>query len=145
MRPSFTPVPDVLALLICDQVISDRLTGKQSLIGMFSAIRALRFPATHPQLCIYAALTDGRGKTPLTLRIVDGEDTRPPIVQGNGVVEFKDPRAIANLVLQFHGLVFPAPGDYRVQLLSNDIPLREARLHLVQVKKAPPPGEAPRS
>ena len=139
----FVPVPDVLALLVCDQIITDRLSGKQSLIGMFSTIHSMRFPVVHPQLSIYVALTDGRGKTPLTIRIVDADDSRPPLVQGTGVVQFKDPRMIANLVLQFHGLRFPEPGQYRVQLYCQDALLREARLALVKTKRPPrPPGSS---
>ena len=137
----FTPVPDVLALLVCDQIITDRLSGKQSLIGMFSTIHSARFPVIHPQLCVYVGLTDSRGKTPLTIRIVDADDSRSPLVQGTGMVEFKDPRMIANLALQFHGLRFPEPGQYRVQLYSKEAPLREARLMLVKARRPPrPPG-----
>ncbi|MHC4063021.1 MAG: DUF6941 family protein [Planctomycetota bacterium] len=141
----FTPVPDVLALIVCDQIITDRVTGKQSLIGMFSTIHSRRYPAAHPQLCVYVALTDGRGRTPLTIRIVDAEEARKPLVQGQGVVEFKNPRAIANLALQFHGLTFPEPGEYRVQLWCKDTLLREARLMLLKAKSPPPPspGQAP--
>jgi hypothetical protein len=130
------PTPDVIALLVCDQIITDRLTGKQSLIGMFSKVHAVGFPATHPQLAVFVALTDGHGRTELTIRIVDSNDARPPIVEGRGGVDFKNPRAIANLALQFHGLTFPAPGEYRVQLWCGSELLREARLELVQV---PPP------
>ena len=65
------PVPDVLAMLICDQIITDRLTGKQSIIGLFSKIHTRGFPATHPQLCVYVVLTEGHGETELTIRIVD--------------------------------------------------------------------------
>jgi len=146
--------PDVLSLLVCDQIITDRITGKQSLIGLFSVIHGFRFPLTHPQLCVHASLTDGRGKTPIMIRIADADDARPPIVQGNGIVEFKNPRAIANLALQFHGLTFPQTGEYRVQLLSNKELLREARLLLMLAKppiggmgappgpvEAEPPGE----
>jgi len=130
------PKPDVLAMLVCDQIITDRLTGKQSLIGMFSRIHAMGFPATHPQLCVFVALTDGHGKTDLSIRVVDTNDARPAIVEGKGSVSFKDPRTIANLFLQFHGLVFPKPGEYRVQLYSDGQLLREARLELIQL--APP-------
>ena len=80
-------------------------------------------------------MTDGRGKTPVTIRIVDSEEAHPPIVQGEGVVDFKNPRAIANLALQFHGLVFPRPGEYRVQILSGGTLLREARLQLVPARR----------
>ncbi len=143
----FTPVPDVLSLLVCDQIITDRLTGKQSLIGMFSTIHAWRFPIIHPHLCVYVALTDGRGKTPLTIRIVDANESRPPVVQGSGTVEFKNPRAVANLALQFQGLRFEEPGEYRIQLLCKEATLRDSRLTMVLAERPPqaggplPPGE----
>ena len=138
------PTPDVIALLVCDQIITDRLTGKQSLIGMFSKVHAVGFPATHPQLAVFVALTDGHGRTELTIRIVDSNDARPPIVEGRGAVDFKNPRAIANLALQFHGLTFPVAGEYRVQLWSGAELLREARLELVQItppRPKPSPAE----
>ncbi|MCP4245436.1 MAG: hypothetical protein GY778_00150 [bacterium] len=141
----FTPVPDVIALIVCDQIITDRLSGKQSLIGMFSTIHSVRFPVVHPQLSVYVALTDGRGKTPLTIRVVDVDDARPPLVQGQGVVEFKDPRAIANLALQFHGLTFPEAGQYRVQIYCREALLREARLMLKKAKPPPRPPGSPGS
>ncbi len=128
------PNPNVLSLIVCDQIITDRMTGKQSLIGMFSRVHAPRFPTAHPQLSVFVTLTDGHGKSELTIRIVDTNDERPPIVEGKGTVDFKNPRAIANLALQFHGLTFPQPGEYRVQLWSEGELLREARLELIQVK-----------
>lgn len=134
-----TPPPDVLALLVCDQIITDRLSGKQSLIGMFSKVHTRGFPAAHPQLCVFVALTEGYGETELTIRIVDSDDARPPIVEGKGRVKFNNPRAIANLSLQFHGLTFPRPGEYRVQLWSEGALLREARLELILVKMPPKP------
>ncbi len=127
--------PDVLSLLVCDQILIDRLTGKTSLIGMFSTIGAPRYPVRHPQLCVFASLTDGRGKTPLELAIVDAEDARPPIVSGTATVEFKDPRAVACLNLHFNGLVFPEPGGYRVQLKCHGELLREARLYLSKIRR----------
>ena len=135
------PKPDVLAMLVCDQIITDRLTGKQSLIGMFSRIHAMGFPATHPQLCVFVALTDGHGKTDLSIRVVDSNEARAAIVEGKGSVSFKDPRTIANLFLQFHGLVFPQPGEYRVQLYSDNQLLREARLELIQLSPPKQQGE----
>ena len=132
------PVPDVIALIVCDQIITDRMTGKQSLIGMFSKIHAPRFPASHAQLCVFVALTEGYGNTELVIRLVDSNEARPPIVEGRGKVDFKNPRAIAHLALQFHGLTFPEAGEYRVQLWSGGELLREARLELLQVQVRPP-------
>ncbi|MFQ5461415.1 MAG: hypothetical protein ACE5E5_02180 [Phycisphaerae bacterium] len=132
------PLPQVLTLIVCDQVITDRLTGKQSLIGMFSTVQARRFPAAHPLLSVYVMLSGGHGQTSLVIRIVDANDERPPIVEGRGQVDFKDPRAIANLALQFHGLTFPQPGSYRVQILCDGELLREARIEMRKVKPPPP-------
>lgn len=139
--PIHRPTPDVLALIVCDQIITDRMTGKQSLIGMFSKIHAQRFPASHPQLSVFVALTDGHGKTQLVIRLVDSNDARPPIVEGKGTVDFKNPRAIANLALQFHGLTFPEPGEYRVQIWSQGNLLREARLEMIHIRFKPPPRD----
>ncbi|MBI1824876.1 MAG: hypothetical protein HY287_03245 [Planctomycetes bacterium] len=131
------PAPDVLAMVVCDQIITDRLTGKQSIIGMFSKVHAFSFPATHPQLCVYVCLTDGHGKNEITIRITDSNEERAPIVEGKGTVQFNDPRAVANLFLQFHGLTFPTPGEYRVQLYADGQLLREARLELIQLTPRP--------
>lgn len=134
--------PDVLSLLVCDQILIDRLTGKTSLIGMFSNIAAPNFPVRHPQLCVFASMTDGRGKVPVEIAIVDAEDARPPIVAGTASLEFKDPRAVACLNLHFNGLVFPEPGEYRVQLKCYGELLREARLYLARVRPRRPRSEA---
>ena len=128
------PNPEVLSLIVCDQIITDRLTSKQSLIGMFSVIHGIRFPVQHPQLSVFASLTGGHGTATLMIRIVDVNEERAPLVQGQGQVQFNSPLAIANLALQFHGLRFPEPGDYRVQLLSNGVMLREARLRVLRAK-----------
>ena len=128
------PAPDVLSMIVCDQIITDRMTGKQSLIGMFSKVHAPGFPVTHPQLSVFVTLTEGYGEVQLLIRIADANDARPPIVEGKGKVNFQNPRAIANLALAFHGLTFPEPGEYRVQLYCNGELLREARLVLVHVK-----------
>lgn len=142
--PSNRPPPDVLAMIVCDQIITDRLTGKQSLIGMFAKVHAAGFPVSHPQLSVFVALTDGSGEVELLIRIVDANDARPAIVEGKGKVTFKNPRAIANLALSFHGLRFPEPGEYRVQLYSDGELLREARLELILVKprRRPSPDQA---
>lgn len=136
-------VPDILSLIVCDQIITDRVTGKQSLIGMFSTIHAVAFPVNHPQLCVHVSMTDGRARTPISIIIVDSDEARAPIVRGEGIVDFKNPRAIANLSLQFHGLRFSLPGEYRVQILCDGTLLREARLQLIQVKRRRPPSPSP--
>ena len=63
----------MLSLIVCDQIITDRVTGKVSLIGMFATVHTPRFPWMRPQTCVYAALTDGHGKTPIIIRMEMGK------------------------------------------------------------------------
>ncbi len=64
--------PYCLAMLLCDGIHQDPATGKHTLLGTFSTVTAETFPA-HIQFCIYFAITDGLGKIPLKLRIVQAE------------------------------------------------------------------------
>ena len=36
----------------------------------FTTLNAPSFPATHPRMTVFAELTDGRGSTPITLKVV---------------------------------------------------------------------------
>ena len=40
------PTPKVNAMLICDTIITDKMTGKKSLIGIFENLTAARLPVT---------------------------------------------------------------------------------------------------
>lgn len=131
-------VPYPLAMMICDMIYADPGTGKISLLGCFSNVFAPRFPAKHPMLFVYAAITDGRGKTPLTLKLVDANEDREPIFQAENEVEFIDPRAIVDLTLGIQNLIFPEPGEYRFQLFAGSEFLIERRLLLIQMKQEPP-------
>lgn len=129
------PAPYPLAMLICDAVHIDPGTGKQSILGTFSIIGARRFPVTHPRLSIYIALTDGRGKVPLRLTLVDA-DEEETLFESKAEVEFSDPRAIAEIAMQIGGLTFPRPGEYRFQLFAQGEHIIERRIVLHQIGEA---------
>ncbi len=125
--------PYTLALIVCDQIYADPATGKMTLLGTFSTIGASRFPAIHPSMAIYLAVTDGRGKCPIRVRLVDVDETREPVFTLDGQVEFKDPRSVVEMPFQTPPLQFPEPGEYRLQLFCGDEPLMERRIVLLQM------------
>lgn len=137
---SETPVPPpvALALIVCDSVYREPATGKYTLLGTFSAIGGKDFPLVHDRLWIYVALTDGRGPTELSLRIVDVEEEREPVAHATFRIVLQDPRAVAEVTCELKKLRFTAPGEYRVQLFSGQDPLMERRLLLRQVADARP-------
>lgn len=129
--------PIVLTLLLCEKVIVDARTQQYSLIGLVSNVNASRFPVRSPSLCIYTEVTGGHGVTPLTVRIVDVDEEREPVVKLDLEVNLEDPLAVTQVVFGMPRLVFPSPGDYRLQALSGGTRLLEKRLILREATMTP--------
>ena len=53
--------PELLAFLLCDDVIHDSVTGKRSIIGTFSTVYLEKVPGVYHRFAMYVALTEGRG------------------------------------------------------------------------------------
>ncbi len=137
MAEQQSPVaPIVLTLLLCEKVIVDARTQQYSLIGLVSNVNASRFPVRSPTLCIYTEVTGGHGVTPLTVRIVDVDEQREPVVKLDLEVNLEDPLAVTQVVFGMPRLIFPEAGDYRLQAISGDSRLLEKRIIL---RDAPPP------
>jgi hypothetical protein len=136
------PPPVVKAFLVCDQIIHDAQTGKKSLIGVFHELRALRFPAVHPMLWIYANLADAHGRYAFQIRLVDmarnhvlGKGEPPPI-------EIPGPLQTTELAAQLRNVTLPGQGTYEFQLLAND-ELIGTKAIRVAVAEEPAPGATP--
>ena len=56
-RPMST-TPQVLAWITCDSVYVDPATGKHTLLGIFSNLRAKEFPVTHPRMIWFLSFSD---------------------------------------------------------------------------------------
>ena len=143
MAEQQSPVaPIVLTLLMCEKVIVDARTQQYSLIGLVSNVNATRFPVRSPNLCIYTEVTGGHGVTPLTVRIVDVDEKRDAVVKLDLEVNLEDPLAVTQVVFGMPRLVFPQPGDYRIQAISGGSRLLEKRLILRKATQADLPEEA---
>jgi len=122
--------PTLVSLLICDQVIDDRLTNKKSAIGLFNTITTHSIPARLPQVTIMATLTEVRGRTPLELRLVRDSDNEV-VMQTSGYVDSPDPLAIVDLVFGLQGIKLPEAGQYAFELLSGGALLGRRRFQLL--------------
>lgn len=132
--------PIVLTLLLCERVIVDARTQQYSLIGLVSNVNASRFPVRSPTLCIYTEVTGGHGVTPLTVLIVDVDEKREPVVKLDLEVNLEDPLAVTQVVFGMPRLVFPHPGDYRIQVVCDGSRLLEKRLILREASASDVPG-----
>ena len=134
--PQGTVTPYPRAMVICDGVWQDPYTSKFTLIGTFSSIGGRTFPLVHPIMSVYVSLTDGRGKLPVRIELVDVDEQREPILGMSDDVDFFDPRMIFEGVFQAMGVVFPEAGEYRLKLFANNEFLIERRILVL-----PPPDE----
>lgn len=141
------PAPVILAMVLCDAIHQDPATKKCTLLGTFSTITARSFPVMHAALAVHVALTDGRGKTRIRLTLVSSDDEQQVLFSQEGMIQFADPRVVAEINFGIRNLTFPRPGEYRFQVYGNDQLLGERRLHVLELRQMPPqqmpPGQWP--
>ena len=69
--------PQVLAWITCDSVYVDPATGKHTLLGIFSNLRAKEFPVVHPRMIWFLSFSDlTQGKHHLKISIGISMDFR---------------------------------------------------------------------
>jgi hypothetical protein len=126
MTRSSVQTPEVLAMILCDLVITDVETNKKSLIGLFDRIETAVLPCVVHELHVYLSLTDGHGRLPMVLTCTTSESPEV-LFCGQVVVEFRDPLQVVELHFVFPNARFPQAGEYRFQLLAGTSLLRERK------------------
>jgi len=86
---------------------------------------------THPSLVGYVSLTAGHDPTRMQLRLIEVHESRPLLFELETTVDFPDPLTVLELVFSETSVVFPEPGEYRLQLFGAEEPLLERRLQIV--------------
>lgn len=121
-------------MVVCDEVVRDRATGKASIIGVFRTIVCKAFPCVHPSLAVWFELTSGHGEVPLALRI---SRTLPDDLNGESIFEarwsvtFGTPLTVIDSSLKLIGIEMPAPGEYLIRLESEGLLLASRSLEVV--------------
>lgn len=136
------PTPVGLAMVICDQIIEDKLTSKKSLIGIFSSIGTNQFPCRHPHLSVFVSLTEGHGETAAKLCIIHDE-TEKVVSEISGQIKFPDMNAVVDLNFNLVGMEFPTPGLYSIEFYCDDALVLERRFHVLQIQQQNPPPKGP--
>jgi hypothetical protein len=132
--PSMPSVPSVLAILVCDSLIVDSQTGKQSAIGIFDNIHALQVPFSQ-RLGFYARLTDAEGDYKFAVRVVYLGDEEQ-IVTGleTGEVHAQGRLQVWNLALNLPPVPFPKFGRYELRLFANDVFIGRAVINALKLE-----------
>lgn len=112
-------LPQVNALLLCDQVIVDKFTGKKTLVGIFENINARKFPIHHPSIHVYANLTDAKGTYKIKVAI---DDLSTGTEVGEAVIPeltLNDRLQTNEIIMNLQGLRFEHEGKYALNLYIN--------------------------
>ena len=112
----------LLAWLTCDGVHLDPATGKHTILGVFSNIRAHRFPVTHPFMMWFMTLTDcaaGSHKVRILLGI-EPTQMQAPLER---TFESPGPLQRINLINEIRNLAFPQAGEYSIVIEVDDEPI----------------------
>jgi hypothetical protein len=124
------PIPSVLAMLVCDQVIAEQGTGKKSLIGVFDNINSAAFPA-QSRLAVYVKLADAQGHYKFRIRMVKLKD-EAVVADINTEATIADSTSPTEFAINMIGIMLPEPGKYEFQLWSNDTYLHRITLNAIQ-------------
>lgn len=123
--------PSALALLICDQVIIDRDSGKRTYVGEIDEWTCEEPPFHSPPFVVSAALTDGQGTIALNLVITYISDEEEEVVAVPVQVPLPNPLVTARIHVRFQPLTFPEYGQYLFELYCGDDPICHRRLNIV--------------
>jgi hypothetical protein len=137
---TLSPPPQVVALVLADQVYRDPSNNKCFILGTYNAVFATSFPCLRQSMNLYAALTNGHGKVPIRLVLTDADEELGSLALAEGTVEMKDPLASLEIVFQLSNVVLPRPGQYRLQLFASGELLRELPLQATLLAPAPRKG-----
>lgn len=136
------PFPTVHAMLVCDLVLKEAGTNKQSAIGIFTDVFATKYPMMLNPLAVYVCLSDAIGVYELSMELVDLEEDKVlGRVQGLKL-QSKEKLATHDFGIRFVNTVFPKPGTYEFRLLADG---RRLGAKTLRVREMPPQGQQPTS
>lgn len=126
--------PTGIALCICEAVITEAITNKRTLVGMFNSFGSVSFPAVMPKLCVFVSVTGGKGAVQSVVRCVH-EESGDKVFEVHGTINFQDPNQVAEANFEFHNLPFLKPGLHCVELLCEDELILQRRMQVVQIRQ----------
>jgi len=111
--------PMGIAMIVCDEIIEDRHTGKKTLVGLFSRIHANSFPAVHPKMNLFISFDNAKGHYHSAIRIIR-EKTSEIIAEAKGEIMVKSPVDVTEMNITFLNLNFPEAGVYNIEFYCED-------------------------
>lgn len=123
------PTPLCLAMILCDQIITDRDTGKHTLVGIFNQVGVLSLPSIHSAMSVFISLTEGRGRYNGEVRLVHAE-TDQVLFQAKGPLKFENPLQVVEIGMVLPPIQFEQPGVYLLEFYADGTPLGSRKFNV---------------
>jgi hypothetical protein len=121
--------PMLVAMIICDQIITEAGSNKKSIIGCFNNIISASFPCVHPTFFVFVALTNGRGSFKAKSKCINEADNSV-IFEVGGPITILDPMQTVEMGFKLVNLSFPKPGIHAIQFWCDDELLMPKRFNV---------------
>jgi hypothetical protein len=114
--------PQVLVWITCDGVHIDPGTGKHTILGVFSNIRARQFPVVHPFMIWFLTISDvPPGVHKIRISMGAEPTNLTPLIDRE--FESQSPLQRINLINEIRNLSFDQAGDYSIVIEVDEEPL----------------------
>jgi hypothetical protein len=121
----------LLAWITCDGIHIDPITGKHTLLGVFSTLHASQFPVVHPRMIWFLAITDvPEGNHQMTASIGTQDESLKPLVTRE--FESKSPAQRINLINDIQNLRFEHSDNYTIVIDIDERTLLATTLPIVE-------------
>ncbi len=129
--PRVQSKPQLLAWMTCDGVHIDPSSGKHTILGVFSSIRARQFPVVHPFMIWFLTVTDCQpGKHTVTISIGLEPTNMMKVIERE--FESQNPLQRVNLINELRNCSFPQAGDYNILIEVDDEPVLATNLSVTE-------------
>jgi len=124
-----------VSVVLCGDVLFDQ-HGHRSLIGCFTQLFAMSLPAVHPQMHISVALTNLKGKVPISVTLRSPGDKK--LFMAEMTADCPDPLMVHELDFALHSTPLEEFGTYYADVMHGAELLGSRRFQLLkaQVKAA---------
>jgi uncharacterized protein DUF6941 len=129
-----SPIPTLLAFIVCDTVIQDAATQKRTLVGVFDRLMSPALPVAM-NVGLYAKMVDGDGPYEIKIRMVNLKD-ESPVFEGTLQAQWQVAEDPLEVALNLQGVPITEFGTYEFQLYANDVFLGRT---VIKVQKFQPP------
>jgi hypothetical protein len=123
--------PKCQALVLCERVILNAETMRNSVVEILDGISATSVPFTVGPLMVYARLIGGTGGYAIRFEIHDLNANEIVAATGESLIEFGNTDAVLILTANFPPIELTGPGPYDLVAFVDDQDIARSTFHVV--------------